>query len=120
MWLSTMAFAGRAALLPGADFGAQAAAWGRNEGGGACPTSGTRLTGDIRTRDTIFGDPGLRRAVLSRAGGRMAGTGRPTAVRRGADAGVADRCRRRGVVVDCRGNAADLLRLWQHAARIPR
>ena len=45
--------------------------------------------------------------------------GKPTTLRRGVDAGVADGRRRRGVVVDCRWNTADLLRLWQHAARIP-
>jgi hypothetical protein len=38
-----------------------------------------------------------------------------------ADAGAAGGCRRRGLVVDCRGNAADLLRLWQRrASRISR
>ena len=39
-----------------------------------------------------------------------------SALRRSADPGVTDQSRRRGLVVDCRGNGADLLRLWQQRA----
>ena len=45
---------------------------------------------------------------------------RSAALRRGADAGVADGRRRRGAVVDRRWTAAGLLRLRQHADRMPR
>ena len=51
--------------------------------------------------------------------GLAAEWGEASPLRRRADAGVADGFRRRGDVVDCRRNTADLLRLRQHAGRIP-
>ena len=52
------------------------------------------------------------------SGGRMGEMGWPAALRRHADDGVADGCRRGGRVMDCRGNTADFLRVRQHTGRI--
>src|SRR5208283_1260285 len=82
--------AGCAALLPGADFRTRLVAVAHNEGGRRRATRCTWLARSDGTIDaTGAGDPGLRRALLARAGSRMGEIGVPTALRRRANAGDA-------------------------------
>ncbi len=84
------------------------------------PAEGKRLRAAADYRTRIAGNPGLRRGVLSRAGSRMGGIWASTSLCRHADAGIADGRRRRGRILDRRGNTADLLRVRQHSRRISR
>lgn len=68
----------------------------------AAEGQGSRSATDGRPRRT--GDPGLRRGVLPRTGRRMGEMERPAALCRHADHGADDGRRRRGRLVDRRGN----------------